>query len=791
MKNVPIRTRLLAMLALPVVALAVAAGINVRRAGDQLDMARRQHEQAEITAGPASLVGALQDERNYAAVWMLGWEGLADLRAKDNSSARATTDKLLSEFRRRLEATEPEVRQAYRGALISTEELIGQIRARVDSTDRGGDQSPKAKEEQSPKAKEEQFSKAEGVFDDYSDLIVAFHNANDRSLELIADTQLRSMGRSLAFQSRASDLQAQIPRDVAVAYMAPPADDQAPPADDEKWVSIAARIDIAKKRANHDYFQQRSIDLLAESPSTQKVVEGWINRPLQKVFSQQLETILQSGIVTFDGLMRVVDVAGDESHPNSFDAGDATVEAMQARSNKLIAAAEADRTWNLILLTVTIVGSLGGAFLVARGLTRPIKQLTEEAHLMATETLPATVASVLETPVGEDIAIPELAPMPTSSVTEVAELATALNSVQSSALGLAVEQAGLRHNSADSLVNLGRRVQGLVGRQIEVLDQLEQTEPEIERLNELYQADHLATRIRRNAESLIVLAGSTKVQRRTSFGPPVAVESVVRSAVTEVEQFERVVLGDLGTSEVSGQVAKDVAHLLAELLENGLAFSPPTTDVAVSGRLLKDGSYQIRLDDAGIGLRPEAMEEANARLHGLEAFNTTPSKYLGHYVVGHLAQRHGITVDLAENDNDGVSAKVVIPAALISAPRPKAEPVPTTEPAPVIEPAAHPEPGAEAEAEAEATERVDLEDAVELREITVPAEDQVMVGAAGQHQDHDSSEVAKPWTIGVTPSDHPALEGQPEESTFGAYVHANRSLHDVIAGRRELDAEVR
>ena len=785
MKNVPIRTRLLAMLALPVVALAVAAGINVRRAGDQLDMARRQHEQAEITAGPASLVGALQDERNYAAVWMLGWEGLADLRAKDNSSARATTDKLLSEFRRRLEATEPEVRQAYRGALISTEELIGQIRARVDSTERGGDQSPKA-----------QFSKAEGVFDNYSDLIVAFHNANDRSLELIADTQLRSMGRSLAFQTRTADLQAQITRDLAVAVMAPPAEDQAPPADDqappvEVPIGFAGQIDVATKRANWDYFQQRSIDLLAEIPSTQKVVEGWINRPLQKKFSEQLEAILQSGIVTFDGLMRVVDVAGDESHPNSFDAGDATVEAMQARSNKLIAAAEADRTWNLILLTVTIVGSLGGAFLVARGLTRPIKQLTEEAHLMATETLPATVASVLETPVGEDIAIPELAPMPTSSVTEVAELATALNSVQSSALGLAVEQAGLRHNSADSLVNLGRRVQGLVGRQIEVLDQLEQTEPEIERLNELYQADHLATRIRRNAESLIVLAGSTKVQRRTSFGPPVAVESVVRSAVTEVEQFERVVLGDLGTSEVSGQVAKDVAHLLAELLENGLAFSPPTTDVAVSGRLLKDGSYQIRLDDAGIGLRPEAMEEANARLHGLEAFNTTPSKYLGHYVVGHLAQRHGITVDLAENDNDGVSAKVVIPAALISAPRPKAEPVPTTEPAPVIEPAAHPEPGAEAEAEAEATERVDLEDAVELREITVPAEDQVMVGAAGQHQDHDSSEVAKPWTIGVTPSDHPALEGQPEESTFGAYVHANRSLHDVIAGRRELDAEVR
>lgn len=348
--------------------------MNVRRAGNQLDMARRQHEQAEITAGPASLVGALQDERNYAAVWMIGLEAGADLRAKDNPSARATTDELLSEFRRRLEATEPEVQQTYRGALTSTEEMIGQIRARVDSTTGRG---------------KGQITKADGVFSDYSDLIDLFHDANDRSLELIADTDLRSMGRSLAFQTRTADLQAQIFRDIAVPKITQDSGDP---------IGFGERVEIAKKRANFEYFQQRSIDLLAGTPSTQKVVEGWINRPMQKEFSQHLKAFLESGTVTDLGV--VLNAAADESHPNSFDAGDATVQAIQARSNELIAAAEADRTWNLILLAVTIAGSLGGAFVVARGLIRPIQRLTEEALVMASETLPASVASVLDTPLG-------------------------------------------------------------------------------------------------------------------------------------------------------------------------------------------------------------------------------------------------------------------------------------------------------------------------------------------------------------------------------------------------------
>ena len=751
MKTVPIRIRLLAMLALPVAALTVVAGMNVRRAGNQLDMARRQHEQAEITAGPASLVGALQDERNYAAVWMIGLEAGADLRAKDNPSARATTDELLSEFRRRLEATEPEVQQTYRGALTSTEEMIGQIRDSVDSTTGRG---------------KGQITKADGVFSDYSDLIDLFHDANDRSLELIADTDLRSMGRSLAFQTRTADLQAQIFRDIAVPKITQDSGDP---------IGFGERVEIAKKRANFDYFQQRSIDLLAGTPSTQKVVYGWINRPMQKEFSQHLKEFLESGTGT--GLTVVLNAAADESHPNSFDAGDATVQAMQARSNELIAAAEADRTWNLILLAVTIAGSLGGAFMVARGLIRPIQRLTEEALVMAGETLPASVASVLDTPTGTDIAMPEMTSMPASTVTEVAELATALNSVQASALNLAVEQAGLRHNSADSLVNLGRRVQGLVGRQLEVLSDLESSEPELERLNELYRADHLATRVRRNAESLIVLAGSAKVQRRTSFGPPVAVEGVVRSAVTEVEQFDRIVLGDLGTSEVSGQVAKDLAHLLAELLENGLAFSPPTTDVAVSGRLLSDGRYVIRIDDSGIGLRPEPLKEANSRLSGEETFNTTPSKYLGHYVIGHLAKTHGITVELSSNDDEGVTARVVVPAALVSAPQPAPVPAPVPAPAP-------------------ATDVSPIQDdspAQSISSVQTMEINDVDLIPAPPSQANDDHRTLKPWDISVASADtmHDTDIDTAAEGTYASYVHANRTLHELVSARREIDAEVR
>ncbi|MBS1848954.1 MAG: sensor histidine kinase, partial [Actinobacteria bacterium] len=309
-------------------------------------------------------------------------------------------------------------------------------------------------------------------------------------------------------------------------------------------------------------------------------------------------------------------------------------------------------------------------------------------HSMATKGLPEAVGSVLATPIGEDIVEPKLEPIVVSSRDEVRDVARSINDVQQRALQLAVEQAMQRRNFADSFLNLGRRVQGLVARQLDFITDLERTEEDEQVLENLFKLDHLATRIRRNAESLIVLAGVTR-QRRA--GQPAPVIDALRSALSEVDEYTRVTIGNVDEARLPTSVAADLAHILAELIENGLNFSPPTTTVDVSGRRLTDG-YEITIVDHGIGMTPEQVETANRRLSGQESFTVAPSRYMGHFVAGHLATGLGISVEL-RSDADGTTATVTIGERLLarsrsartaSAPAAAAESSPSTVAAPAV-----------------------------------------------------------------------------------------------------------
>jgi PAS domain S-box-containing protein len=223
------------------------------------------------------------------------------------------------------------------------------------------------------------------------------------------------------------------------------------------------------------------------------------------------------------------------------------------------------------------------------------------------------------------------------------------------------EQAALRKSIGDLLHNLARRSQGLVDRQLELIDELERGEADPDRLQELFQMDHLATRMRRNVENLIVLSG---VEQRRRWSESVPLRDVVEAAVAEVEEYSRVQVAGIDDLTLSGQVASDVAHLLAELVENATSFSSPTTMVEVSGGPAGNG-YVLEIQDHGIGMSDAELVEANRRLAAPMAADVAASRMMGFHVVGRLAARHGIRVQLRQSWFGGVAALVLLPAALL------------------------------------------------------------------------------------------------------------------------------
>jgi PAS domain S-box-containing protein len=223
------------------------------------------------------------------------------------------------------------------------------------------------------------------------------------------------------------------------------------------------------------------------------------------------------------------------------------------------------------------------------------------------------------------------------------------------------EQAALRKSIGDLLHNLARRSQGLVDRQLELIDELERSEADPDRLQELFRMDHLATRMRRNVENLIVLSG---VEQRRRWSESVPLRDVVEAAVAEVEDYSRVQVAGIHDLTLAGRAASDVAHLLAELVENATSFSSPTTMVEVSGGPTGNG-YVLEIEDHGIGMSDAELAGANRRLAEPLAADVAVSRMMGFHVVGRLAARHGIRVQLRHCWFGGIDALVLLPADLL------------------------------------------------------------------------------------------------------------------------------
>jgi hypothetical protein len=332
-------------------------------------------------------------------------------------------------------------------------------------------------------------------------------------------------------------------------------------------------------------------------------------------------------------------------------------------------------------LAAVVLLCIGGALYLATGAARslagPLSGLAAEANRLAGERLPEAVRRAVAEDEGGP---PDPVPVAGSASIEVRQVADALDRVQATAYALATEQARLRRTSAESLANLGRRNQNLLRRQLGFITSLEREESSPAGLANLFELDHLATRMRRNAESLLVLVGAASPRQ---WSGPLPLTDVIRAAVSEVEEYRRVSLRRLDEAMVAGSVVSGLAHLLAELIENGLVFSPPDLDVEIHGRLV-DGGYLIAVCDQGVGMSQADLDTANQRLRGEGNFITAPARFLGHYVVGRLAAEMGVEVELGRSAVTGVTARIMLPAGILAEPaalvagRPPGEELPST-----------------------------------------------------------------------------------------------------------------
>ncbi|HEU5417788.1 MAG TPA: nitrate- and nitrite sensing domain-containing protein [Streptosporangiaceae bacterium] len=299
--------------------------------------------------------------------------------------------------------------------------------------------------------------------------------------------------------------------------------------------------------------------------------------------------------------------------------------------------------------------------LVGRSMVRPLRRLRAGALEVAGLQLPETVRRMSES---DGASVPlTIEPIDVDSTDEIGEVARAFDQVHREALRLAANEAALRGNVNAMFVNLSRRSQSLVERQIRLIDDLEQGEQDAERLGSLFQMDHLATRMRRNSENLLVLAGHDSSRR---WNQPVALVDVLRAAVSEIEQYERVSLNVQPGISVRGHAVNDVVHLLAELAENATSFSSAETPVTISGHLLSSGGVLLDITDQGVGMGAEEMAHANWRLDNPPVVDVAVSRRMGLFVVARLAARHGVRVRLRPAASGGLTALVWLPDEVIS-----------------------------------------------------------------------------------------------------------------------------
>ncbi|MFF8645396.1 nitrate- and nitrite sensing domain-containing protein [Streptomyces sp. NPDC015345] len=393
----------------------------------------------------------------------------------------------------------------------------------------------------------------------------------------------------------------------------------------------------AEKQANPAPSQEKMVAALATLPSTQ---------PSARVELAGKGITRQAWWATttakFDAYRTIESDLADKAVDEASDI------AATAQRNAYITGA-------IVVLALLAAFILAG--MMARQMSRSMRQLRTAAFGIAEQRLPMLVDQLSRTDPGR--VDTRVQPIPITSTDEIGEVARAFDQVHREAVRLAAEQALLRGNINAIFTNLSRRNQSLIEGQLTLITDLENNEADPDQLENLFRLDHLATRMRRNGENLLVLSGEEPGRR---WDQPVPLVDVLRAASSEVEQYERIELSGVPEAEIHGLAVTDLVHLLAELLENATTFSSPQTKVRVTATRLPDGRIMVEIHDKGIGLTAEDFADINHKLANPPTVDAAISQRMGLFVVGRLADRHGIRVQLRPSgEQAGTTSLVMLP----------------------------------------------------------------------------------------------------------------------------------
>ncbi|WP_330173428.1 nitrate- and nitrite sensing domain-containing protein [Streptomyces sp. NBC_01498] len=636
LRNWRISTRLVALLTLPVVAATTLGGLRINESLN--DMQQLEHMQllTKMTKEATALATALQAERDESAGPLTNGTDATDFAIQNG---RTTTDRAKKAF---LAATVDIGNTDGDQALESIRANVSQIATQVNKI-----------QEIRKDAYATETSHSLTV-DAYSGLIDALLSLSQDMAQATNNPEMIKRTRALAAFSSAKEY-ASIQRAIIASALPADPDQKGDLNDNDRLYGLAA----ATKGTN----ALASFDALYESMGGDAEE---LTQPLSGKGNPEINAADEYA-------QRVLGVSGgmaglpNRSYLDWTDQATAKIFAMNTiektllgemenKARQLREKSQQDAFVNGALILLVLGVSLVGAFVVARSMIRSLRRLQETATKVAQDRLPELVKQLSETdPQDVDTSVESVG---VHSRDEIGKVAAAFDDVHREAVRLAAEQALLRGNVNAMFTNLSRRSQGLIQRQLSLISELESREADPDQLSSLFKLDHLATRMRRNGENLLVLAGEEPGRRWTR---PVPLVDVLRAAASEVEQYERIELASVPTTEVAGRVVNDLVHLLAELLENATSFSSPQTKVRVTGHALPDGRVLVEIHDTGIGLSPEDLAAINERLASPPTVDVSVSRRMGLFVVGRLSLRHGIRIQLRPSDSGGTTALVMLP----------------------------------------------------------------------------------------------------------------------------------
>jgi len=619
----PIRVFLISMFAVPLVSLLAlwgfAASITVSSA---ISDHKYNTSATAIASGVRSLTVELPQERVQSYLWLLsgGTSSNASMLA-----TRKAVDKGIPVARAALGAEQSQLSAESRSAqsaLFNQIARLGKIRAAIDA----GTMSPSA------------------AFAAYSTIVDDLYSFFDSAIQ-DRGASLTGISVGAADSGYATEMAGREAALVGGAFLA------------RGQMSPAVRQQFAASAANRHQLMNEALALM-----TPDLRAGFLNLQEKSSAYRQFEA-MESQVLASPGPVTVNAGAWAKASLG-------TLAALQnvetANGNKLTAKSAA--LSNRLVLEAVLVGGLGLAAVVAsvflllwfgRKVTRDLGGLNDSVRGMADERLPRVVERLRR---GDDVDVAAESPQPpTSSIEEISRIAESFGTVQAAAVSAAVDQARLRKGVNQVFLNISMRNQSLLHRQLGMLDSMERRTSEPGALADLFRLDHLTTRMRRHAEGLIILSGAVPGR---GWRDPVPVVDILRAAVAEVEDYVRVDVTSESDDLVAGSAVSDVIHLIAELIENAAAFSPPNTRIEVRAERVGTG-LAAEVEDRGLGLSPDELDDINARLASPAEFDLAHSEQLGLFVVSRLAARHAIKVSLRRSVYGGTTAVVLMPFGVV------------------------------------------------------------------------------------------------------------------------------